>query len=142
MYFITANILLKKVNANEEAAENGGEYDAAEVVEDEEADKAELGKFLYQIEDIIVNPAYTKGDQLLLSSIAFDLGNEESKVKIEQKEILVKDIVISVLSSKTINQLSSNSFKDSLRTEISDSIGNYFGDISINKVYFSKYIIN
>lgn len=142
VYFITANILLSKMESRAEVKPNGN--DSEEVVEEESNDTSNLsfGEFIFEIEDIIVNPANTKGEQLLLSSIAFDVPEEKIKAELEKKQILVKDAVISVLSSKSISQLGNVEYKDTLRTEISEKMHQLFTDVKINKVYFSKYILN
>lgn len=147
VYFITANILLKKMEGR---TVDDSKNQSVTQVSDESAGNEEsvdtssknLGEFLFEIEDIIVNPANTKGEQLLLTSLAFDVPDEIIQKDLEKKQILVKDLVISILSSKTIHQLSDTSYKDSLRAEISKQVQSMFSDLIINKVYFSKYIIN
>ncbi len=143
VYFITANILLTKMESR--AADKTTETHNTEAVEEDEANDTSnlnLGEYIFEIEDIIVNPAYTKGEQLLLSSVAFDVPSETIMKELEKKQILVKDAVISVLSSKSISQLGNVQFKDSLRVEISEKVHDLFSDIKVNKVYFSKYILN
>ncbi len=137
VYFVTANLLLKKVESNQQTVP-GGETTAAT----SETTKTELGKFLYSIDDIIVNPANTKGDQLLLTSIALDLPTEASRKELEEKEIVVKDMVISILASKSLRELGNIKYRDSLRMQISEGIENHLPSIKVNKVYFSKYILN
>lgn len=141
VYFITANILLNKVSE----ARNGGKTpdSVSEEVDDSDSSAIlELGKFLYSVDDIIVNPAGTKGKELLLASVAFDLQSEENKMEMEGKEILVKDLVISVLSSKSTVQLGNTTYRDTLRNEIQGKLGEFLPSVGVNKVYFSKYIIN
>jgi len=144
VYFITANILLKKMDGR--TVEESRTHQISEVSDpqDEPVDTSDknLGEYLFEIEDIIVNPANTTGEQLLLTSLAFDVPDQTIQKNIEKKQILVKDLVISILSSKTITQLGNTAYKDSLRTEISNQVQSMFSDIVINRVYFSKYIIN
>ena len=110
--------------------------------ETNETKKSAIGKFIYSVDDVIVNPAGTNGDQLLLTSIAFDVATQEGEKELKEKEIIVKDMIISVLSSKTIGQLNNTSYKDTLRTEISKKLQVNLPEVKVNKVYFSKYIIN
>jgi len=144
VYFITANILLDKFKEEFKAEAVLGDLallDSIKVDEDEEGPK-EYGKFIHNIDDIIVNPANTAGEQLLLASMAFDLSSDANMKEMVAKDIMVKDLVISVLSSKGINELSRNEFKDSLRVEIKDKVEEFLPDVVINRIYFSKYIIN
>ena len=144
VYFITANILLTKMEsrAEEKLINAAGNTLFEKKNEVDDTNHHTFGEHIFEIQDIIVNPAYTKGEQLLLSSIAFDVPKESTMKELEKKQILVKDAVISVLSSKTIGQLGNIEYKDSLRVEISDKVHSLFSDITINKVYFSKYILN
>lgn len=143
VYFITANILLKKMDArdsdNTEISSQLAEV--ADATNGVSAD-TNIGEHIFLIEDIIVNPARTTGNQLLLSSVAFDVPEEEYYKELEKKQILVRDLVISVLSSKTVAQLANSLYKDTLRTEISSKVQSMIGNVEINRVYFSKYIIN
>jgi flagellar FliL protein len=85
VYFVTATILLNKVQGNEVPSDS-----TAAVQERMQNRKGSpVGNFLYSIDDIIVNPAGTNGDQLLLTSIAFDLASQESEKVIKEKEIVV-----------------------------------------------------
>lgn len=100
----------------------------------------ELGKFIYNIDDIICNVAETNG-RLLLVSIGFDLGNEEQLQTVKSKQILVQDITISVLSGKNIAQLSNIAYRDTIKTEISKNVIAAIPKTKINDIYFYKYII-
>lgn len=140
VYFITANILLNKMSEKAAAAESGEE--GTELHDSDTLANVELGKFIHSIDDIIVNPAGTKGKELLLATVAFDLRSEENKLEMEGKDILVKDLVISVLSSKSVLLLGNTSYRDTLRSEIQGKLLEFLPNIGVNKVYFSKYIIN
>lgn len=145
VYFVTANILLNKVQGNSTVQAAASQTEQAEGKQNAETVKAPqktvLGKFIHSVDDVIVNPAGTNGEQLLLTSIAFDIANQEGEKELKEKEIIVKDMIISVLSSKNISQLSNTAYKDTLRTEISNRLQLNLPQVKVNKVYFSKYII-
>jgi flagellar FliL protein len=145
VYFITANILINKVN-NGAATGHGEETVSEESSGHEEGGEegegsSSSGQFIYSIDEVVVNPANTNGRQLLLTSLAFDLASEENKTELEGKEFLVKDMIISVLSSKSPRFLNDITQRDSLRNEISNKIEGFIPGIKIKKVYFSKYIL-
>jgi flagellar FliL protein len=137
VYYITANILL---NRHEYGVEAATPDDESEEVSDT-AEVVELGKHIYAVDDIIVNPAGTDGKKLLLTSVGFDVATEESLKELEVKEILVKDMIISILSEKSLQKLRHWSYKDSLRQEIAVNMQSFLPSIQVNKVYFSKFII-
>lgn len=143
VYFITANILLEKFEEQFKHEAVLGDLAAIDTAgSSKNVSPTEFGKYLYTIDDIIVNPANTTGEQLLLSSIAFDLGSEENKQEMKTKNILVKDLILSILSSKSVNELSNNNYKDSLRSQIKTEVIKYLPKLTINRIYFSKYILN
>lgn len=140
VYFITANILLPKIQSHTVAAV----ADTAGINEANGTDTIkhiELGKYVYVVEDLIINPAGTDGKRLLLSSIGFDLLTEQNQKELKEKEVLVKDAIISVLSSKDLAHLSDALYRDTLRAEISQRINQLMPQVKINNVYFSKYIL-
>lgn len=143
VYFVTANILLSKMPAGKEtvpAAETASAKTAAE------SKAPELPGKIFSIEDQIVNPAGTNGQRLLLTSIGLDvaLGEEkeaELQKKFEEKKIIVQDIINTTLASKTVAQLNSITYRDSIKTEIMHSIKSHVSGLKINNIFFSKFII-
>ena len=131
VYFITANFLLSSQNEAKEKEEHKKEVSNG---------TTELGKFVFLIDDIIVNPSDTDGKRLLLASIGLDLQSEEAKLELKSKEVVVKDVIITTLSSKTWTQLNDSAFKDSLKNEISSKLQRLIPTVKINTVYLSKYI--
>ena len=138
VYFITANFLLNRV---EGSTPNGSRANTENTSEKEGSNKIELGKYIFLIEDVIVNPAGTEGKKLLLASIGFDLSNENEQNELKSKEVLVKDVIVSTLSSKSLEQLSDSSYRDKLKNEIGQKVTTLIPDLKLNAVYFSKYII-
>ncbi len=144
VYFITANILMDKVGNGAHSGNSGEvteESKAGEHGEEGESHGAAAGQYIYSIDELIINPANTNGRQLLLTEIAFDMADEKSKAELEAKDFLVKDMVISVLSSKSTKFLGDVSQRDSLRSEISHKLTGFMPDLKLNKVYFSRFII-
>lgn len=142
VYFITANVLLSKMEQDGGSTEKSS-VEMTDKVQPESVSVAskEFGKHLYLIEDLIINPANTGGQRLLLSTIGIDLTSANEVKELETKAVLVKDVVISVLASKTLGQLESIAYRDSLRSELADNIVRRMPDVNIKSVYFSKYII-
>lgn len=148
VYFVTANILLNKgTNANPAIDPSSGfevvEEDHAEEADSEEtaADSVEIGKHILNVDDMIVNPAGTKGQRIMLVSMGFDIATEEELKMLEEKNVILKDLIISTLSRKTLSELSNYDFRDSIKTELSDNVISMFPKVKVNNVYFSKYII-
>ncbi|MCF8240184.1 MAG: flagellar basal body-associated FliL family protein [Melioribacteraceae bacterium] len=141
VYIISANMVMSKMEKIPGETELSAEEAILNEEDTTEADNAAIGNFIYTVEDIIINPANTDGQRLMLISLGFDIPSEETQAELNSKEILLKDMIISTISSKTLNQLSSAGFKDSLRVELAGNLTNLFPNVKINRVYFSKYII-
>jgi flagellar FliL protein len=140
VYFVTANILMKKFeNRDISSPKNVVKADSASQLKASQA--SELGKNIYPIEDIIVNPADTDGKRLLLTSIGIDLSKPEMQNDLKSREMMVKDIIISTLASKSISQLDDIAYRDSLKFEIISKMKKSIPSVLVNGIYFSKYII-
>lgn len=140
VYFITANVLLNKIQTNHSSAEPT----PAEIKKEAEHPKAnsqELGKFVYMVEDLVINPANTEGKRFLLSSLGFDVSTEQEHQELKSKEFLLKDAVISIMSSKEMARLSNIVYRDTLRAEIIKRLSVVMPKVKINTIYFSKYIL-
>ncbi len=141
VYFITANIILSErktdINLNPEEKQQTVKSDTLKITENMTA----IGKNIFNIEDIIVNPAGTNAQRLMLVSIGLDMKRPEDLTILREKDVLLKDAVISLLSTKTLDKLNEIGYKDTLRVELSKIISQRIPEVGINQVYFSKYII-
>ncbi len=144
VYFITGNFLLSRIEAKaasetESKSEGkGGKSDKSKTKKDAEVGES---KFFYSCDDMIINPAGTNGQRLMLVSVGFGVATDEEAKKLKEKEVLIKDIVISTLSSRTLAELNTYAYRDSLKAQISKMIVERMPNEVINSVYFSKYII-
>lgn len=150
VYFITANILIPKDHSSGTKEEVKQEQSTDEKKENKSGDNEKsseqegntsLGENIFNLDDIIVNPAETNGKTLVLASLGFDLSTAEAKKTMEEKVIIVKDAVITLLSSKTVPQLSNTAYRDSLKTEMISDLSKKMPGVKINNIYFSKFII-
>ncbi|MCA2004999.1 MAG: flagellar basal body-associated FliL family protein [Ignavibacterium sp.] len=150
VYFITANILIPK-DHNSGNKENINQQQTAEVQKENKTEEntnspetesnITIGENIFNLEDIIVNPAETNGKTLALASLGFDLKTPEAKKTMEEKVIIVKDAVITLLSSKTVPQLSNAAYRDTLKSEMIRDLSKKLPGVGINNIYFSKFII-
>lgn len=150
VYFLTATFLIKTAPAhgeetNSEHVEDGEEHDEDD--EDEEDEDGEHGgskvaQHIYTIEDLIINPAGTSGQRLLLLSVGFGVKDEEKAALLQENEIVIKDMILHTVSQKSLRTLSKVELKDSLKHEIAESVNKAIPKAKIKSVYFSKYVLN
>lgn len=138
VYFITANILLTRMDENKQ--HGAAKPDSTKKVESA-VQTSETGKFIFSIEDIIINPAGTDGKRLLLTSLGFDINSEEDKTMLQIKDVIVKDAVITSLSSVPLDKLNDFSYRDTLKMTLSYKMKQMIPAVKINRIYFSKFIL-
>jgi len=141
VYFVTANILLPRIQINYSGNVAAPAVKDAKTAAADSASHRELGKYVYVVEDLIINPANTDGKRLLLSTLGFDVPTDQDQQELKAKDVVLKDAVISVMSSKELSQLGNMAYRDTLRTEISNRLKQVLPKVRINTIYFSKYIL-
>lgn len=96
---------------------------------------------IYVVKDVIVNPAGTNGTRFLLTTIGFEVSTGEGKKELENKDVQVRDVLNSILTSKDLSYLVNADGREPLRQEISQKVGELIRNGSLTNVYFSKFII-
>ena len=133
--------------------EHGADGEDAEHGEDEESDDADSSHGekgghgegasgeMYLIDNIVLNPAGSGGTRFLMLSLALDLKAAETAEKIRAREPEVRDAVLRVLGSKTVEQLADMAARDSLKSELRDEIGSMVGKRAVRRVYLPQFVI-
>jgi len=112
----------------------------AEAAEEAEEDSPEFG-LIYKVEDVIVNPAESKGAQFLIMNIGLEVKEEGDLSELETKDPKLRDLLISTISAKTIDKLDGADDKENLRLEIKQKISKLLPKKHLKNVYFTNYII-
>ena len=106
---------------------------------------AEAGKSpLYRIDNVIVNPAGSLGQRFLMCSVALELQDEKLVEVLRQREIEVRDVVISTLESNTLAQLTQPGARDSLRASLAHALHPLLGDAGEDehlRVFLPQFVI-
>lgn len=147
VYFVTANILMSKKDKEAVSADSHkGKAGVTEIADGTVPSAAVQTGPIEIIEDMIVNPAGTNGKTLLLASIGVGLAAEEkeaeeAKKKFEEKKVIIQDVINTTLAGKTVAQLSSITYRDSVKVEIKKTLKARVPDVKISNIFFSKFII-
>lgn len=106
---------------------------------------------IHLIENILVNPAGTNGTRFLSTSIGVEIPKggkdgggghgEGDGGGFEAASPIIRDILIAILSSKTMEELSSVDGKKQLRDEILLKLNEAIKPDSILNVYFVDYVL-
>ncbi len=96
---------------------------------------------LYVVKDLIVNPAGTNGTRFLLTTIGFEVTTAEARQELEKKDVQLRDVLNSILTSKGLPELVNVDLRPRLRDEIMDKVAALLKSGKMKNVYFSKFII-
>jgi flagellar FliL protein len=130
-YFLVAKFVVPVFVHQREAREKVEQQSKADVVEPQ----------IFVINDLIINPAGTNGTRFLLTTIGFEVNSTEAKQEMEKKEVQVRDVLNSILTSKALDSLVDVDGRETLRNEISSKVRTLMKVGQVQNVYFSKFII-
>lgn len=82
---------------------------------------AEAGP-MFKIDNLIVNPLGALGSRFLMVSVAVETPNAKLEAQLRSREAQIRDIVIALLERQTMETLALPGIRDSLKTQLSDTI--------------------
>jgi len=96
---------------------------------------------IFKIEGIVVNPAATGGSRYLSTTIALELEDPASMDAFRSQEIKIRDALISILSSKTVAELSDAQSRELIRRQILKYINQICQPEKADAVYFVDFVL-
>jgi flagellar protein FliL len=96
---------------------------------------------LYNIENLVVNPAGTQGTRFLVVSVAIQMGANGSQEMLKERDPEVRDVLLHLLSSRTVDQLSNLASRDSLKEDIRIAVEGVIGENSVAKVFVPQFVL-
>lgn len=96
---------------------------------------------VYAVKDIVVNPAGTGGTRFLSVSLGFELGSPELANQFVEREPVVRDALITILSSKTVAQLTDARQKEITRYQVKKRLEKLMGTDEITGVYYTDFVL-
>ena len=119
-----------ETSAEGEAAKGGGEHGEA------------AAPPLYTISDLVLNPAGSGGTRFLMLSVAFDMKDSSAVDALKQRDAEIKDAVLALVGSKTVDQLAEVSSREPLKIEIRDLVSKITKKPkAIKRVSFPQFVI-
>jgi len=112
---------------------------------DKKDKKGETGKSpVYRLDNIIVNPAGSQGQRFLMCSVAIESDDSRALDVLREHEIELRDHVVTLLSQQTLERLTSQNARDSIRTELLAIIRPALGpdaDDTDLKVFLPQFVV-
>ena len=119
----------------------GSAQASAATATEEKSGEGEQTTQIVVVKDIIVNPAGTNGNRLLVTTIGLEVPTIDAKTELEQKEVQTRDVLVTILTGKTLEDLTSPEQRDALREEIGRKVNKLLRSSKLKNVYISKFII-
>ncbi len=139
----------KSAPARTEAAAHDGEagadgsHDAAAAEGDHaapEGDKAAEAT-VHVLENLVLNPAGSGGSRFLLLTVAIEAGTAAVAADMTTRDAELRDIILTSLGLKTVDQLTDMAVRDSIKTEVQTAIAARFGKKSVKRLYFPQFVV-
>ncbi len=124
----------------------GGEK-AGEKAAGKEGEKAgEKGKdssapSIHLLENLVLNPAASGGGRFLLFTVAIETGTPTASTDFKDRDAELRDIILTALGTKTVDQLVDMSAREAIKTEIQAVICARFGKNSVKRLYFPQFVV-
>ncbi len=96
---------------------------------------------IFEVRDIIVNPAGTGGTRFLSASVGFEVEDNETMDLFKARQAQIKDALITILGSKNIEQLTDMKQKEIARLQIKKRVAQLLDTEELMAVYFTDFVI-
>ncbi|HEV2642501.1 MAG TPA: flagellar basal body-associated FliL family protein [Candidatus Elarobacter sp.] len=96
---------------------------------------------IYQIDNLVLNPAGSGGAHFLLMSVALEARDPAGVEIIKARDAELRDAILRLFGSKTSEQVAEASSRDQLRAEVLTAVDGMFGRGVVRKVYFPQFVI-
>ncbi len=95
----------------------------------------------YTFETFIVNVAGTAGRRYLKCTITVEFDKNTGVTEAGTKVPLMRDAVIDILSSKTLDDLEPGPLRDALREELVFTISSVITKARVTRVFFNEFVV-
>ncbi|HXE56390.1 MAG TPA: flagellar basal body-associated FliL family protein, partial [Gemmatimonadales bacterium] len=102
--------------------------------------QGEPGARLVMLDNIIVNPAGSRGTRFLMASVALEVADEELQRRLAEQDVQLRDAVTSLLERQTMESLTLPGARDSLKRHIAAAVAPFVGDRRL-RVYLPQFVI-
>jgi len=103
--------------------------------------EGKAGGSSYPMEPFIVNIYDGQEIRYLKLKVEFDLGNTEVKAELDTKTAPVRDSIMILLTTKTMQEIQDLQGKNTLREQILGAVNRIIAPSKITKVYFTDFVV-
>lgn len=96
---------------------------------------------MFPLESFTVNLLSESGRRYLKCEINLEMGGKELSPELEEKKPVFRDIIIRILSSKSLEEISTAKGKEKLKEQIVNEINLRLKDGKVKNVYFTDFVV-
>jgi len=96
---------------------------------------------LYPLDTFTVNLKSDSGRRYLKVTLSLELEGEELSLELDAKSPVLRDKIIRILTSKTLEEISSKKGKQKVSQQIMDTLNAMISDGTIRGIYFTEFVI-
>jgi flagellar FliL protein len=123
--------------ADGEHAEEPAEEDHSKPAEGGAAEAAAV----HLLENLVLNPAASGGARYLLLSVAIEVGNAKAAEDFKTRDAELRDIILTALGTKTVEDLTEITHRETFKTELQTAINARFGKKAVKSLYFPQFVV-
>lgn len=97
-------------------------------------------KVLFQLENVIVNPAGSQGQRFIVATVAFEVASEPIRNVLHESETQIRDAVTGVLEKKTVEELLAPGARDALRSSFAEVVKPYLKGEKV-QVFIPQFLV-
>jgi flagellar FliL protein len=101
---------------------------------------SEIG-ILYPLDTFTVNLKSDQGRRYLKATMSLELNGDELSLELDAKAPVLRDRIIRILTSKTLEEISSKKGKQKVSEQIMDTLNSMIKDGNIQGIYFTEFVI-
>ena len=96
---------------------------------------------VFLLENLVLNPAGSGGNRFLLLTVAIETASATVITNLQARDAELRDIVLSALANKTVEQLTEIVNRDGIKAELLAAITARFGKDSVKRLYFPQFVV-
>jgi len=96
---------------------------------------------LYPLDTFTVNLKSDAGRRYLKVTMSLELEGEELSLELDSKSPVIRDRVIRILTSKSLEEISSKKGKQKVSEQIMDTLNAMISDGRIQGIYFTEFVV-
>ncbi|MDD2838581.1 MAG: flagellar basal body-associated protein FliL [Sulfuricurvum sp.] len=105
-----------------------------------DASMTEVG-LMYPLDGFTVNLLSESGRRYLKVEMNLEIEGEELSAELDTKKPVLRDIIIRILSSKSLEEISTIKGKEKLKEQIVNELNMHLKDGKVKNIYFTDFVV-